>query len=160
MMKISCYQTNNILLAKTFCLLAEKCYYGDFRTLVVTGTKDLTMSLDKSLWTYSKKHFIPHATNYDPSAEDQAVLITDQYKNLNNANIIIFINVAEDILLNFFSGTTEPNTENYSRIMFLNDELAEFKLDAIKELVKKSPMQNFEVESFAQDPKGGWHKES
>jgi len=100
MTKINYYQTHNEDLVKTFCKLTEKCYYSQLNTLVLTENDSYLESLDRALWTYSKKHFITHATTKDPLPGDQSVFITTKVENPNNSEIIVVINQSKQMNLN------------------------------------------------------------
>ena len=113
MIKINFYQAQSEDLAKTFCKISEKCYYRNLNTLVITQNEDYSNSLDKSLWTYSKKHFIPHATINDPRPNDQAILITTMTENLNNAKIIIFVNPIKQLILDLLSENSKILFNSY-----------------------------------------------
>ena len=63
MIKVSCYKTIQEKLPRAFCMLAEKCYHNGIKIFVYTNSNEYTVELDKVLWTYSKKQFIPHGTN-------------------------------------------------------------------------------------------------
>lgn len=160
MIRISCYQTLNENLPKTFAQLAEKCFYNKLQTLVFTANKDLIATLDKVLWTYSKKHFIPHGTAYDPLPEKQPICITDQLLNINNAQVMMFVNVNETILLNFLSNIEDKSAraQDFSRIMFLFDDFSRLQNIQIKNILEKSSLTNYTQECFNQGINNEWLK--
>ena len=100
MTKINYYQTHNEDLVKTFCKLTEKCYYSQLNTLVLTENDSYLESLDRALWTYSKKHFTTHTTTKDPLPGDQSVFITTKLENPNSSGIIVVINHSKQMNLN------------------------------------------------------------
>ena len=127
MIKISCYKTKQDQLAKAFCQLAQKCYYSSTNTCVITNNSNFTIELDRVLWTYSKKHFIPHATKEDPFPQEQPIYITHSIENPNNSKIIILVNPTEDKLLQLFSSSfpiphSIPHSKfpNYTRNRYKN----------------------------------------
>ena len=158
MIKISCYQTTQDLLHKAFCQLAEKCYYGKLKTTVSAGNDDLIQTLDKVLWTYSKKHFIPHATNADPFPEKQPIYITNKFESYIKTEIIIFVNITKQSLLDTIDKKNKTQIENVQKILFLFDELQELKSSEICLCLKKSYIQNVEFDSFMQTKQGLWQK--
>jgi len=160
MIRISCYQTSNENLPKTFAQLAEKCFYSKLQTLVVAQNTDLITALDKVLWTYSKKHFIPHATISDPLPEKQPIYITNNLLNPNKAEVVMFVNADESMILGFLSNTGENTiiAHNCSRIMFLFDEFTKLQSLQIKNILEKSSLTNYTQECFNQGANNEWCK--
>ena len=158
MIKISCYQTTQNQLSRTFCQLAEKCYYSDLKTNVFTTNQDYSQSLDGVLWTYSKKNFIPHATNTDPLPEKQPIYITHNIEEYNQAEIIIFINATKPIILETISKQSKIRPQNLQKILFLFDEVQKIQSSEINTLLDKSYIKDFEINSFLQTKQGSWQK--
>lgn len=158
MIKINCYTTTQDDLHKTFCKLAEKCYYANLRTNVITQNADYTKSLDRVLWTYSKKHFIPHATNADPSPEKQPIYITDKLENPNQAESIIFINPDKSTLLESTAKDSELNIGNFQKISLLLDDTQKISHLEINNILKKTPIKTFEINLFVKNEQGMWQK--
>ena len=162
-MKINCYQTNEANLSKSLCLLVEKCYYNKLKTLILAPNQNLVNILDKGLWTYSKKHFIPHATSSDPLPDKQPIYITEKLKNPNNSEIVIFVNISKDKILEILSTTNNDiNIQKFSRIMFIFDE-DDGSVIGIKELediLTKSALSNYDFNHFIQSGSGKWQQET
>ncbi len=158
MIKINCYTTTQDDLHKTFCKLAEKCYYSNLRTSVITQNPDYTKSLDRVLWTYSKKHFIPHATDADPSPEKQPIYITDKLENHNQAESIIFINPDKAILLESTAKDSNFNIGDFQKISLLFDDTQKIRALEVNNLLKKSPIKEFEINLFVKNEQGLWQK--
>ncbi|MEM6338573.1 MAG: DNA polymerase III subunit chi [Pseudomonadota bacterium] len=158
MTKISFYQTQSEDLAKTFCKISEKCYYNNLNTLVITGNEDYSNSLDKSLWTYSKKHFIPHATINDSRPSDQSILITTKPENLNSAEIIIFVNPNKQIILESISENSQILFDQITKIIFVFDETNLVQATEIKNIFDTSKIHSSETNYFIKTPKGAWQE--
>ena len=158
MTKINFYQTQSEDLAKTFCKISEKCYYSNLNTLVITENKDYADSIDKSLWTYSKKHFIPHATTNDPRPNDQSILITTKPENLNNAEIIIFVNSTKQIILNSISEDNKIKLNQIKKIIFIFDETNPIQALEIKNMINTSKICSSEENYFIKSAKGSWQE--
>jgi DNA polymerase-3 subunit chi len=159
MIRISCYKTPSENLPKTFAMLAEKCFYGKLQTLAITSSEDLKIILDKMLWTYSKKHFIPHATNLDPLPEKQPIYITDKIENPNSAQAVIFINIDDSTLLDFLSQQM-IQISSLIRIVFLLDNFTKLDDQQIKNLIATSSITEYTYEAFLHQENGDWHKTS
>jgi DNA polymerase-3 subunit chi len=157
MLKVSCYQTTEVNLAKALCSLAEKCYYNQLPTVIITPNSDITAKIDTALWTYSKKHFIPHATNLDQHPNLQPIYIATNIENPNQAVTLIFINASHGTIL-LALGNKQFFPGKFKRILFLYDELAECQSAQIKEILMKAatPEYDLAIESFIQNNKGHW----
>ncbi len=156
MIKISCYKTKQNQLSKAFCHLVQKCYYSSINTCIITNNSDFTIELDRILWTYSKKHFIPHATKEDPLAQEQPIYITHSIENPNNSKIIILVNPTEDKLLQLFSKTSPLKIDTVEKIMIISDEIQQIQLSEIKALLLKTNINNSEISLFEQLDSGLW----
>ncbi len=156
MIKISCYKTKQDLLPKAFCQLAQKCYYSSINTCVITNNSDFATELDRVLWTYSKKHFIPHATSQDPFHQEQPIYITHSIENPNNSKIIILVNPTEDNLLKLFSSTSEVKLDTIEKVMIIFDDVQRTQFSEIKVLLLKTKFNNSEINLFEQLNSGLW----
>lgn len=156
MIKISCYKTKQDQLAKAFCQLAQKCYYSSTNTCVITNNSNFTIELDRVLWTYSKKHFIPHATKEDPFTQEQPIYITHSIENPNNSKIIILVNPTEDKLLQLFSTTNPLEISSVEKIMIIFDDIQQIQFPEIKALLLKGNINKSEISLFEQLDSGLW----
>jgi DNA polymerase III subunit chi len=159
MTKISCYQTQADDLAKTFCKLTEKCFYSGKNSIVITENNDFLNSLDRSLWTYSKKHFIPHGTTNDPRPEDHAVFITTKIENPNSSEIAIFVNPSKEIILNALAADKQVAFAQIKKIIFLLDDTQKTQALEIKRILETSQIWQSEIQYFMKSSDGSW-KES
>lgn len=156
MIKISCYKTKQELLPKAFCQLAQKCYYSSINTCVITNNNDFAAELDRVLWTYSKKYFIPHATSQDPLTQEQPIYITHFVENPNNSKIIILVNPTEDNLLKLFSSTKEVALDTIEKIMIIFDDTQITQFSEIQTLLLKTGLHNSKINLFEQLISGLW----
>lgn len=161
MTKVICYQTSSEDLAKTCCLITEKCYYSNLKSLVIIENQDYISIFDKALWTYSKKHFIPHATIDDPLPEEQPVLISNRLENKNNAQALIVINTSRESILEILSyikNQLEEQPElSIERLILINDEFAKIGLSQLANLIETSPVLVNSTEFFSKS-RGKWQK--
>ncbi len=152
MQQFSLYHTTEGLIYKTVCLLVEKSYHSNFRIVVLTPDLDTQESLNKLIWTYSKKQFIPHGSKLDPLPDKQPVYITHQLENPNQASILIIIapfNI-KDILSNQYY------IEHFQRIIIIYDGLDDSSviIKSINELAITTPL----IDCYKQNPNGSWNK--
>ncbi|WP_375333063.1 MULTISPECIES: DNA polymerase III subunit chi [unclassified Candidatus Tisiphia] len=152
MQQFSLYHTAEGLLYKTTCLLVEKSYHSNLRIVVLTPDIEVQESLNKMIWTYSRKQFIPHGSKLDPLPEKQPVYITHQLENPNQASILIIIAPfdIEEILNN------KQYVAHFQRIIIIYDGLDNLSLivKAINELTIATPV----IDCYKQSPIGTWSK--
>lgn len=156
MIKVSCYKTIQEKLPKAFCMLAEKCYHNGIKIFVYTNSKEYTVELDKVLWTYSKKQFIPHGTIYDLSPEKQPILIGSGLKNSNSSASMIIINADESKILSILSSNENFIITKCERLFFLYDHSTSASSKNIKDIISKSSLHDFRFESYVQDDNNSW----
>jgi DNA polymerase IIIc chi subunit len=120
-MLVNFYKLQNENFIKTICQLVEKAYETNYRVLIKTNDSQIEADINRILWTYSQKTFIPHGSSIDPLPNIQPVYISTGPENPNNANLKIFIDsfdVCEENfekLLYIFSDNS-LNTENSKKL--------------------------------------------
>ncbi|AFB21582.1 DNA polymerase III subunit chi [Rickettsia canadensis] len=152
MQQFSIYQTSDELLLKSVLLLIEKCYYSDLKSIILTTDKEQQEMLNKNLWTYSRKQFIPHGSKLDPQPEKQPIYITDELQNPNNASVLIIISPIDigKIL------QVKDYIEVFKRIIIITHFLEDLKELTVK--VNKFTEQENKIDCFKQDMRGAWNK--
>lgn len=158
-MRLSYYLANAEKLPRTFCGIAEKSYYAGERVSVITKDEEFAKGLDSVLWTYSKKHFIPHALASDPYPEKQPILINWQAEESSeSANIIFTVNIKNDMVLQVLS-SIKGKDQNLTRLIFLEDEqVAKENNHKIENIISQSEFCRQDLEKFQQQPNGSWLK--
>ncbi|CAG2173489.1 unnamed protein product [Oppiella nova] len=134
MQQFSFYHTIEGQLYKTTCILAEKSYHNNLKVVILTLDVDVQEQINKLMWTYSRKHFIPHGSKLDPLPEKQPIYITHIMENPNNANILII--------------TAPFNIE-----MILNE--SHLIIQAIKTIGLND---NYKIDYYKQSPNYSWSK--
>lgn len=115
--EISFYRLTTLPIIKAAPKLIEKIYYAKQRLVVIVEDQVMLAAIDNSLWTYSTKHFIAHATCNDPYPEDQPIYITDKLENPNNSTLIMVLGKVEldnfkaDKYLYMFDGNDQTQLE-------------------------------------------------
>lgn len=156
--KISIYKVTASNFIKAFCSIVEKCYYSNFRTLVVVEDNALLASLDTSLWTYSKKHFIPHATYLDPEPERQPVFFTAILENLSNSNCILLVNPTKKLIMDMLAKNLSQDNFPFLRILCLHDDNGSLQPKEMVNIFSTSSLCNVVLDSFIQQEDGSWQK--
>ncbi|ABV75571.1 DNA polymerase III subunit chi [Rickettsia akari str. Hartford] len=152
MQQFSIYQTSDELLLKSILLLIEKCYHYDLKSVILTTDADQQEMLNKHLWTYSRKQFIPHGSKLDPQPEKQPIYITDELQNPNNASVLIIISptAIEKIL------QIKDYVEVFKRIIIITDSPEDLKELTVK--INKFTEQENKIDCFTQNLRGTWNK--
>lgn len=157
MTKVIYYQTTSDKLTKAFCLLAEKCYHTNMGVFVYTINQTIGTEFDKSLWTYSKKQFIPHGTIHDIETEKQPILIGWELKILNNPDVALLVNIEREKLLEFIELISRSGDSPFKRLLFLYDQTTALTSMEIEEIISRSAIKDFVFSSFYQDENNNWH---
>lgn len=97
-MQLNIYKTLRPQIEKTFCSLVEKCYSSNSKVVAVIADDETRENLNKLLWTYSQKKFIPHGSNIDPLPDKQPVYLADKFENPNKATVLISVNPTKESL--------------------------------------------------------------
>ena len=158
MIQISFYQTENIPVEKTVTQLVEKCYNSGLKCTILFSDNDYCEHLNKHLWTYSQKQFIPHGSKSDLLPEIQPIYLTDTLENVNNSTVAILVNCNIEMLRNVFEDLNNISKLGYERLILIfnlddNSLVSEFKI--IKEGLASL---HVDFDYFKQSPTG-WLKE-
>ncbi|MFK7973265.1 MAG: DNA polymerase III subunit chi [Rickettsiaceae bacterium] len=156
MIQVSCYNTTQELIIKTCCQLVEKCYYGKLNTCIILHNNDFLQELDKVLWTYSQKKFIPHATEHDPLQNKQPVYLTTSVNNPNQATAFLLINPTKETILTLLLDNNQNN--DIQKILILNDGSQLIDLTEISNIISQSDFKSVELNHFEQTGNGNWQK--
>ena len=121
-MEFSFYQLEDSNFLRTICKIIERAYLEGYKIIVKVEDSLIEAELNKILWSYSQKTFIPHGASFDPLPKQQTVYITTQDENLNDADLVIFVNsFSNDTcqnykkILNIF-GFHNPNKDSYNAL--------------------------------------------
>ena len=124
-------------------------------------SEEYSQLLDRMLWTYSKQHFIPHATCTDPMSEKQPIYITHDAESLKTySEIIIFVNATSESLLQGISNIQKKSIENIQKILFIFDQEQDLQFQGVQSIIEKSNIKDFAIKSFVQNNKAGWTQEN
>jgi DNA polymerase-3 subunit chi len=145
MMQISFYKTSHEV-EKIACTLAEKCYHNNKKTLIIVPDVELQESLNKLLWTYSQKQFIPHGSHADPLPEKQPIYITHKFENPNKSIILILINPIDLIDIIFTSN-------EFERIIIIYNDNAIYR---INKSINRLNAAKINFTSYIQNIDGKW----
>ena len=71
--------------------LLSKALDQGMRALVMAASPERVKDLDRALWTYDPKSFLPHGTAKDGRPEEQPVYLTSHEENPNGASLLVLI---------------------------------------------------------------------
>lgn len=176
-MKLSQYIVDLDNLPKALCTLVEKCYYQKSKLLICVANEIFSKEYDKLLWTYTRKHFIPHAIDTDPHQEEHPIIISYNPDNIQNPmncgvttqlasevefrekstkfDIILLVNVTNEIK-NLYLKKMIDIKNDLKRIITLEDSDIGLKNEYHKEVQKFLAIT--EYEQFIQNKSGIWQK--
>lgn len=126
------------------CQLLEKAYNKSYKTLAITKDIEAETTLDKDLWTFAQKSFIPHATSSDIKPEEQPIYITSTHTNKNSADTLFLI------------GTIDHIFEPYERIYVLFEASDVNIVSTAKICYQKLNIPSNALAYYTQDHKGIW----
>src|SRR5919199_618488 len=87
MTEIFFYHLQNQPLEAALPRLLEKSLERGWRAVVQAASPERLAALDDHLWTFSDESFLPHATDKEPDAADQPVVLTLDERNPNAAAV-------------------------------------------------------------------------
>lgn len=141
-MEIVIYHLTISTIEKVLPQLIEKTYEKNQTCLLFLENKELLVSLNKILWTYSKLSFLPHSNEFqDLQAErikDEKIFLTTNL-NLQNDPQVIF-NLRHEIFNNLELKTPPEKIIEFSNFL-QNDELIIDSTDKFIEISKQRLMQ-------------------
>ncbi|WP_341789632.1 DNA polymerase III subunit chi [Rickettsia endosymbiont of Polydrusus tereticollis] len=152
MQQFSIYQTTQELLLKAIILLVEKCYHGNLKSVVLVADSEQQELLNKTLWTYSRRQFIPHGSKLDPMPEKQPIYITDELQNPNDAGVLLIISPKdiEKILQD------KEYISRFQRIIIIYD--LPIDLQSLVLSINKLTVAEKLIDCYKQNPNGSWEK--
>lgn len=144
MSKISFYQVMNGEVIKFSCQLLEKCFQNQIKTFVQVVDDAAAIILDKTLWTFAQRSFIPHAMDTDPNPEKQPIYISSNDKCPIEAKGLMLIDV------------DRLDVKDFDRVMVMLDGTSPEKLKKAQSLMESFKNLGHEVEYYLQNSKGTW----
>src|SRR4051812_4358980 len=128
--------------------LLEKSLQRGWRAVVQATSAERLAALDDHLWTFSDESFLAHATDKEPDAAEQPVVLTLAEANPNGAAIRFLV-----------EGAPVPaDFSAYERLVVIFDGNDEEALAAARGHWKAVKAAGHEATYWQQDPRGLWEK--
>jgi DNA polymerase-3 subunit chi len=130
--------------------LLEKSLERGWRAVVQATSAERLAALDDHLWTFSDESFLPHATDKEPDAPAQPVVLTLSDRNPNAAAIRFLVEGAP----------IPPEIGGYERVVLLFDGNDEAALAAARADWKSVKAAGHDATYWQQDARGRWEKKA
>lgn len=88
-MQIDFYEVMPGNLVPSLVRLLAKIYTSQHKCIFLGPSEELVKALDRALWTFSTREFIPHGDKSLGFSEMQPIYLTSQYENPNNASVLV-----------------------------------------------------------------------
>lgn len=130
--------------------LLQKTLERGWRAVVQATSPERLGALDDHLWTFSDESFLPHATDKEPDAAEQPVVLTLSDGNPNAAAVRFLV-----------EGAAVPaEIGGYERVVLLFDGNDEEALAAARRHWKAVKAAGHEATYWQQDPRGRWERKA
>jgi DNA polymerase-3 subunit chi len=151
MVTISFYHLHTLPLDKALPKLLEKVVTSNKRAIVRTASDTQMEALNKALWTYTTKFFLPHGSKNDPRKERQPVYLTSDNENPNGATVLALVGgVAADF--------SDPVTAGFEKYLDMFDGTNEAELQAARGRWSAYKAAGHSLVYWKQNAKGAWEE--
>lgn len=144
MSKITFYQVMNGEIIKSSCMILEKCFKNRLKTFVQTGDEETKKILNKSLWTFAQKSFIPHGSDEDPEADKHPIYISDNDECPIDAVCLMLI------------GKVRIDVGDFKRILVMVDGASKTDVETAQSFMESLKNLGHEIEYYKQNKSNGW----
>ncbi|MDA0782295.1 MAG: DNA polymerase III subunit chi [Rickettsiales bacterium] len=145
MTMINFYHLTKLPVGKALPKLLEKAIMADKRVMVQLTDDIRVEQLNKEMWTYTTKFFLPHGAKGDGFEDEQPIYLTASNENANGATILAMVENA-----------TIDNLNDFEKCIYMFDGNDESQLKAARVHWKEFKSIGHEVTYWQQTPKGGW----
>lgn len=147
MTQINFYHLTSSPLGKALPKLLEKVLASNLRALVVATSDERVEQLNKELWTYTTKVFLPHGAREDGFAEQQPIYLTAANENPNGATVLALVDDARI-----------KGLEGFEKCLYLFDGNDPVQLSGARARWKSFKEAGHTVTYWKQTAKGGWEQ--
>lgn len=142
MVQINFYHLSQKDPEKSACRVLEKCYQNNAKVLVRVSDHAKQELLNKTLWTFAQKLFIPHCSADDEQHDKHPIYITTGKENPIKANMLMLIDTLDGVY------------EDFERIFVMFTEDSE----GFKVAYQKLKTPNNIINYYTQNAKGVWEQ--
>jgi DNA polymerase-3 subunit chi len=149
MTEVHFYHLQKQPLEKALPVLIEKCLERGWNCVVQASSDERVDALDALLWTYRDDSFLAHATDREPEAAQNPVVLTAKDVNPNSASVRFLVD-----------GAAAGDLARYGRAIYLFDGNDPDAVDAARDNWKEAQGEGFETIYWQQDADGRWQKKA
>ncbi|GGK32364.1 DNA polymerase III subunit chi [Salinarimonas ramus] len=144
------YHLQRASLEETLPRLVTKARGAGWRVAIRTTSPERRDALDDLLWTFEDDGFLPHATEADPQAAAETVLIQASGADLNAPDAVLLVD-----------GAPMPDDPaRYQRVILIFDGNDDAALAAARERWRAVKSAGHQASYWAQDESGRWVKKA
>ncbi|MFN9358036.1 MAG: DNA polymerase III subunit chi [Alphaproteobacteria bacterium] len=134
--------------------LLEKTVERGWKALVCLSTPERLEALDSHLWTFRDESFLPHATDKDPRAASQPVLLGTDGRNRNDANVVFYADGAAP------ADWSAEALGTLERVVYLFDGRDAAATQAARDHWKEARATGFSTTYWQQSETGKWERKA
>jgi DNA polymerase-3 subunit chi len=149
MTQINFYHLTKLPIGKALPKLLEKVISADKRVLVQLANEERVEQLNKEMWTYTTKFFLPHGAKGDGFEDQQPIYLTTENENANGATILAMV-----------ENSVIDNINDYEKCIYMFDGNDDKQLKGARLHWKEFKSKDHEVTYWQQNAKGGWEAKS
>ena len=127
--------------------LVERSIARGWKVVVQTASDERRDALDAHFWTFRDDSFLAHATDREPHAAEQPVILTTGEGNPNAAAVRFVVDGAEP-----------PAPDGYERLVLMFDGHDQQQVEAAREHWKTFKATGATLTYWQQTPEGKWEK--
>ena len=147
MLEINFYHLTKTPIEKALPKLLEKVISTNARAIVKSKSEERVEELNKSLWTYTTKFFLPHGSKNDGFAEEQPIYLTNANENPNNATILALT-----------EGVDSEEIEKFQKCLYMFDGGDPEQLKSARNHWKDYNNKGYTTTYWKQNKKGAWEQ--
>ncbi|RED53512.1 DNA polymerase III subunit chi [Aestuariispira insulae] len=121
----------------------------NWRAVVMVGSPERVEFLNRHLWTFNDRSFIPHGAAEDGEAELQPVWLTSEEENPNNSNVLFLVD-----------GADSADLEQYELVCRLFDGNDDLAVADARKFWKAQKDAGHRLTYWQQTDQGGWTKKA
>lgn len=149
MSEILFYHLTESTLYEALPALVERSIARGWKVVVQTASDERRDALDAHLWTFRDDSFLAHATDREPYAAEQPVILTTGEGNPNDAAVRFVVDGAEP-----------PAPDGYERLVLMFDGHDQQQVEAARKNWKAFKASGATLTYWQQTPEGKWEKKA
>ncbi len=147
MTKVNFYHLTKLPVGKALPKLLEKVILSGVNVVVLAPTEENVELLNRELWTYTTKFFLPHGSKKDGNEAEQPVYLTASNENPNSSKVLAIV------------GDANPtDITSFEKCLYMFDGNVEEQVSKARQRWKEYKQSGHELTYWQQDNKGAWQQ--